>query len=421
MKKNILTHLLLSLFFCLFASKSFASINLEQGIIRGVTFDQETKKAAKKDEGFRSNFSNSLISTLNFNQNYQSSDSQNNYKELVYSARLNSALNFHKNFSIYSAIRLSDLSPDSEETGSNNISRNRRENQKRIRNFKNEGIFAEEFALAFNQEKYNLIAGKFNLNFGTAWRWDRDIWGHNIAREYTQTEKLGFSGIYRIGDIKKTGLYNFGFSIFTNDSKNFDNSLLTNRNSPSKQNALPGDTRSLKSYLASLDVNYDFGKKGDLPEELSYHFSYLNLAMNKTANLDHSKRSEQKSYALAMNYKYPFSPRFSLDSLLEYARIKNTLGDPSFGDSYLTGNFIGRFDKNWNATISLVNHKTSVFRQSSVDNNLLEFSGGYEFGKNRFFDRLLLQAGYRKIAINNRLNYDKRNAYGLMMRYYKSF
>lgn len=356
---------------------------------------------------------NRFVGDVGFNDNYQSTNRQNEYDETFAAARLFSKINLPKGFAINSFLHLERL---------DNLDQTQRRSSSARgggdRAFENLGVYFEELNLSLNREKYSLIAGKFDLDFGTAWRYDRGLWIHNVAENYKQTEKLGFGGIYRAGNAKKTGQYNFGLAVFTNDRKNLDNSWLVNRDSDQKSAAIPGDSRSLKSYNASLDINFDFGEK----EKLTYHFSYIDLAVNASATaVEKTKIDNQKGYVLGGNYKYPLSENVLLDGLLEYANIKNLGGNSDVGENYFTANLITHFYQNWSVLLGNSRLRNYNISQIGYRQNLSEISLGYEFNKTSFFDKLTLQVGYKNQRLDYVTSLNVQNVYGILLRYYKNF
>ena len=284
--------------------------------------------------------------------------------------------------------------------------------------FENQTLFAQEIVITYENKNTSLLAGKFTPNFGTAWQWGRGIWSHDLARNYKENEKLGVGGVYRVGNLKKVGLYNFGLAAFTNDRNNLDNSLITNRDSDSKSDAKPGDTKSLKSYVASLDILFAFNKK----EQLSYHFSYIDMAVNSRASsIPQNKIDSQKGIAAGMNYRYPINDYFLLDTLLEYVDLKNIGGNSDVGQQYSTLSFVGELCRNWNVTGATTNLAQKQINQNGFDQNLSEISVGYKFDKTVIFDKLLLQVGYKNSRTNYKTSVETNNSYGVLLRYIKSF
>lgn len=383
------------------------------GIINQLILKKSDEILAQEGEVFKPKFSNLFIYDVSLNDEYQSTNRQNEFKEIGSRGRLNSSFNFAKNFSANAFLRFSQARQALEDSR-----RSALPNGGGDRTFENEGLFVEELNLAYEGKKHALVLGKFNPNFGSAWRFNRGLWVYEIAENYRQREKLGFNGIYRLGDSKKTGRYEFGYAFFTNDRKNFDNSTITSRDSRHKSDAAVGDTRSLASYVGSLDIDFDFAPK----ERLTYHFAYENLAVNSRASaVTPAKIADQKAWVAGMNYKYPVKDFLVLDGLLEYASVKNFGGNADAQQDYFTGNVIARFSSNWRVTLGYAKQHHAVLGGDSYDKNSSEISFGYEFGKNAFFDRLILQAGYRNQRDNFKTSLESRNSLGALVRYQKGF
>jgi hypothetical protein len=404
--KKILLFLIITFIPCV----AFADFDIRQGIMKGILEEDqsdfnEEKELLNELSIFQPSFVNRIVTDLNFND-YHRAPYSDTILQLDADARLFSSLNFNKNLALNGFFRMNRVPKIDNQNVGNSF-------------FKNEGIFAEELNLSFKSKNYALVAGKFNLDYGNAWKWGRGIWTQDIAENYRQSEKLGVDGLFRIGDAKKTGLYEFDLAFFTNDRKNLDNSLITSRYSYPKSQKVPGDTRSLQSYVASLDINFDFGERFLDKEKLSYHFAYLDLAMNSNTSVTERIASDQKGFVASINYKYPVIENYSVDTLVEYQRTRNLRGITGLNQNYLTANIINKIYQNWNVTLGYANIDTS--KKAAVtgfDRSLREISFGYDFAKTTFFDRLTLQLGYSKQNIDG---IGKMNNIGLLMRYYKDF
>jgi hypothetical protein len=379
-----------------------------------------------EDEGeeFFGNFSPKILNRLvvdgDLKRNFKATRNNDEFIESSAKVRFFNNIHLNKNISVNSYLKLQDvnsLNPLSQNSGNQNNGQNRY--------FKDLGLFAEEINLRYLYENStkkignNFILGKFNLGFGSAWRWDRGLWIHSLAESYKQVEKLGFANVLQLGDPVKTGQYNLGFSVFTNDRKNFDNALFADKSSQSKNSAIPGDTRSLQSFNFSLDVNFDFAKN----EKLSYHFSYLNLAVNsRNSQVNPYKIADQKGLVYGINYKYPLNQNFEIDTLVEYSKINNFLGNSDRLRSYLTANAILRYSQSWSLLVGNSRLKDRDYNAIGFNENLSEISLGYEFKKNNYFDKLTVQIGYKNNRISNMNNIvEKQNSQGLLLRYYKNF
>ena len=261
--------------------------------------------------------------------------------------------------------------------------------------------------------------GKFDLNFGKAWNFNRGIANHEIAQNYLQNEKVGFGQIMRIGDLKTTGRYQLSYSFFKNDRKYLDNSIITKGNNLSKEDAFPGDENIFKSYVISADIDFDF----DNDKTLNYHFSYLNSAINeKHSNLaDQNKIDDQKSFSASMNYIYPFNQDFILDSLVEYVSVKNYQGNSDIYERYLSANSILRIHKNYNLTLGHATRQNVQAQSYGFDENITEISTGYDFLESKFFDKLTFQLGYKRQRNDFKTSLETKNSLIALVRYQKRF
>jgi hypothetical protein len=402
MKK--LYHFLILAFF---SSEVFAQNFVSPIILKNFTGEKSQEIFEQNSLNFKPNLTNNLVYDVRFNDEYQGTNPQDEFSNASSKGRLYSSLNFTKNFALNSFLKIEP---------SNKLAQN---NNGKNRAFQNESLFFEELNFTYNSKKFAAILGKFDLNFGSAWIFNRGIWASELAQNYQQKEKLGVGGVYRAGNSKTIGGYNFSLTSFTNDRKNLDNSIITSRESDSKSSNKAGDTRNLgQSYNAAVDINFDFSEQ----EKLAYHFSYLNLAVNKRGSLlDLSKISNQKSWAAGMNYKYLVAQNFALDALLEYVSSKNVGGNSDAKENYFTGNVIGKIYQNWNVTLAYAKRDFSQIAATGFEQDLAEISAGYEFKKNICFDKLLIQAGYKNQRDDYKTNLQTRNVLGILLRYQKSF
>ncbi len=356
---------------------------------------------------------NNFILDINSNDNYRAENSKNQYRETNATVRHFTTMHLGKGLSFNTQINLSPFYKDSE-----NDKRAASANGGGDRIFEDEGLFLREIYLRYNKEKYTLIAGKMNLNYGYAWRWDRGIWTFELAEKYRQVNKIAVGGVYRIGNQKTTGQYNFNFNVFKNDRKYLDNSLITKSDSIYKSDALAGDGSLLQSYLASVDIKFDFGEK----EKLSYNFGYINLAVNnRMTQVPLAKLQDQKGFVVGMRYQYPIAQNYDIDGLVEYSKMNNLNGNSDFNEHYFSANIINKLYNNWNVTFGYSRYESNLMQTNGLNQSLSEVSFGYEFNKNSFFDRLVLQTGYKNSRNDYGGNLAMKDSVGFLLRYYKGF
>lgn len=367
----------------------------------------------------------SQIRLENLNANdYQATNDNQQHTNSEFKANFISNLTYDKNWFMEVQGRYENIAP-------NDITQDR--------NYGQEGAYLRDLRFGYNSDHVLLYAGKFRPFFGIAWRngrynWydytsnnveqfdynnTRGVWSDYIAQNYAQAEKLGAGGVIKAGNEKTIGKYELGLAFFTNDRKNLDNSIINSRVSQSKQDAVPGDTRSLKSYVLSLDVNYDFS----FNEKLFYRFAYINLDVNSNAATvtPIGKIANQKGFEASMNYQYPFSRSFNLNGLAEYVHMQNVGGNSDFEDRYLNASIVANIFRNWNLTTAYGGRQSLQAGDNGFDQDMLEFSGGYRFDKSNIYDSLLLQLAYRNLRTNYKTDLDVKNSYGILVRYIKNF
>jgi hypothetical protein len=382
-------------------------------------FDEKNKiklrKSLKKEppqtpEKFK--ISNRIVNDLNLSNNF--GNPQNKFFNTSGVVRYFSSIQINRDIEFYGLFRLA--------TVDNRQDVLRRERDPRgggSRTFENLGITLSELSFKYTKKNSSIIAGKFTANFGSAWRWNRGIVIHSLASNYALTDKLGFAMITKYGDIKKTGLYNFSLSLFTNDRKNFDNSLFHRRDSDSKSDAIAGDTRKLNSYSFTTDVNFVFSDR----EKLNYHIGFSKLAINKrqALNLDLQNIKKQQGIVFGMNYEFPINKDFTGETLIESAKIKNINGVLNTLNSYLTTNFILKYDNKYSLLIgnSINKNRNNLLNHSR--SNISEINIGYDFSKNKYFDKLTTQIGYHQNIEKGDLLNRKNKAIAFLIRYSKNF
>ncbi|MCE3254736.1 MAG: hypothetical protein K0R25_230 [Rickettsiaceae bacterium] len=353
-----------------------------------------------------------LINRLYYNDSRSSNGiSRNEYEDVFLRGRYGVNFNLGHGFNVKAVSRL--------ETNFDSMSEQRRAqipSGSNGRILQNEALLLDEMVLGYDYKNFSALVGKFDVNFGDAWRSDNGIWANEIAKSsYEQNYKMGLGAIQRFGDRKDVGEYVFGVSAFTNDRKNFDNSLISSNDQVLKSAGNPGDTRSLDSYVASADIYYDFGER----EKLSYHFSYANLAINERQNKTNSadKINDEQSFALNMNYLKPLAENLSVKGFVEYVKTDNLGGDIDKSASFLTLNLTTYFH---DVFLTLARSKKTEYGAGakSLNDYINEISIGYKFDNLcPKLKGLSVMGGYNHKKDEERTSLTSTEGFGFMLRH----
>jgi len=382
-------------------------------------FDEKNKIKLRKsaiveksepEEKFK--ISNRVVSDLSLTRNY--GNRQHNFYDTSGVVRYFSSIQLNRNFEFYGLFRFARIDNRDDQNR-----RNTNRNGGGDRTFENMGITLSELSIKYTQKNTSLIAGKFTANFGTAWRWNKGIMIHSIASDYALSDKLGLAIITKYGNTKKTGLYNFSLSLFTNDRKNFDNAVFHRRDSNKKSDAVAGDTRNLNSYSFTTDVNFVFSER----EKLNYHVGFSKLAINKERAFNNNIKDlkKQQGIVFGMNYEFPINNDFGGETILEHAKIKNINGVLNTMNSYLTTNFILKYQNKYSLLLGNSTNKNNLISNIKSKSTITEINLGYEFSKNKYFDKLTTQIGYYHNIEKNNLIDQKNKSIALLVRYFKNF
>ena len=371
---------------------------------------RKIKAAPKKDPIINFKLSQKIVSDFSQTRNF--GNYRNNFHDTAGVVRYYPSFNFNKNVEVSGIFRLARF--DNE----NDIAKRQRDPRNAgSRTFENMGIGVSELNLKLKKNNNSLILGKYTANFGMAWRWNKGIFIHNLPSNYNLNEKIGVAYVTKYGDVKKTGIYNLTISAFTNDRKNFDNSLFHRRMSESKSQAIAGDTRSLSSFAIATDINFNFSDK----EKLSYHLAYSSLAVNKRAtSVEPNKIARQNGAVFGINYEFPVNNNLNIESIIEYASIKNINGNSDLASRYLTTNVVLKY-KQYSLLLGNSTNRNAQNSSRASSHKISEVNLGYKFAKNKFFDKLTAQIGYYQTIDDLIISKQKNRALALLVRYYKDF
>jgi hypothetical protein len=359
-------------------------------------------------------FHNRIIADVSFIDNYQSKNINNNFADTNGNIRLISSLDISSNLELNSFIRIGRFD------GPNQVARRvNATNGGGDRTFENNDLTIGELNLKYTNKNSAIIAGKFSGNFGTAWRWNRGIWIHKTPSQYSLNNKIGFTAVQKVGNAKSVGLYNFSFSLFTNDQTKLDKTLFRQIAIESPKRSKAGDTQKLDSFNLATDVIFDFINN----EKLSYHLAFASLNVNsKHSDVPLNILKKQNSWVFGMNYSTNLKKDLDFENIIEYAKINNVDGNSNIDDSYFSVNLITTFFKKYSLLLGNSNKNSKRYLGNSIHENTSEINVGYDFIANKIFDKLVLQVGYQhyvnKTTLIAKQSFD---SFGFLLRYYKNF
>jgi hypothetical protein len=268
--------------------------------------------------------------------------------------------------------------------------------------FDQEGIFIENVKLNYQDGAIHAFAGKFNPDFGKAWDWGRGIWSEDFAEDYEVTQKIGFGGAYTL-DMADAGSHTFTASTFYNDTTILSESIITRIDRVRQADGGAGNTQDFSSYVLSLA-----GEEIAEVEGLSYQVAVRHLA---GADNSTTGTNDEDGFTAGFGYVFPVSENVEMDALVEFADIKNFEGSAE-DKQFIYANLITRIDENWNVTAGYTQRKTEAAGAADVNDDLLQLSGGYDFGNG-----FTLETGIRS---SEEANEDK-NIIGGLARYVMEF
>ncbi|MDA0901796.1 MAG: hypothetical protein O3B09_00080 [Proteobacteria bacterium] len=339
---------------------------------------------------------------------YESDDDANGYNKSYAEIETALSLKLSESLAVRSFLRFEEVSKNSSEVDLGEGY-----------SFDDEGLIIEELALQYSYKKLTVEAGKFTANFANGWKWENGIWiDEFVEKEYRIAENLGVSAFVDLGDKHSYGGYRFTISGFTNDTKNLDNSIITKRDDTASVGANAGDKRGLFSYVGAMDVDFVFSQK----EQLSYHFSYSNLAINeRQATIPSHRVDDQQGFAANIHYKYNFDNPLAFDGFLEYVNFNNFAGDIDRDVDYINANVMLTIYQNWRVVGSHLQKRQMQIGTNGIDSVIAEFSVGYAFDEDSIFNGLSILAGQRRDSVDNKSTIKRESSFGLLVNYVKSF
>lgn len=278
------------------------------------------------------------------------------------------SLNFNNNWSLINSWEFEPVN----NRDSNNPERYRNILSNRGVNVDGEGLFIEEIKGQFENEDARLFFGKFNPNFGSAFRKEKRIgvFATDFTQDYELTSKIGFGVSALLENAELT------VSTFFNDTSGLSNSMISKRGRAKTGNGIAGNTSTPSSFSLSLEGQDLFGV-----EDLFYNFGYRTLSVGNIEG-----RADETGFVGGIEYLIPVGLHTSIIPFVEIANINNWSGEMDRNVNFSTVALIAKYSS-W--TISVSNIVRNIRQKNSIGNvrdSQTQYSVGYKFKNNVMFD-----------------------------------
>jgi len=287
----------------------------------------------------------------------------------------NFSLNFSKNWSLITEWRFEPMYNQNNE----NPERYRQifSNKRVLSIGQNNGLAIDQLKGQFENEDARFFFGKFNPDFGSAFRKEKRIgvFTTDFTKDYEMRGKIGagFSALLEKNELT--------ISTFFNDDTSLNDSAIHKKGSDKRSDGVAGRTFDPSSFNASLKGQDLLGV-----HDLFYNFAYKNLNVDNVPD----KKSESGLVG-GLEYLIPISLKTSLIPFIEVASLENLRGEKGRNATYVTMAVVAKYS-GWTTSVSSVIR--SIQRQDITNpaNNIksndsqIQLSIGYKFSNNIAID-----------------------------------
>jgi hypothetical protein len=241
------------------------------------------------------------------------------------------------------------------------------------RYFDDQGLYAEQVFMAYENEVVLLKAGKFNPAFGLAWETAPGIYGVDFAEDYEITEQIGLEFEFPLmnsqaGEIHWTAATFFADTTFLSESvinhRYYDEEGEWDQND--KRLGGIGNNEKLDSFSTTL-TGYGFPC---LPGVL------WNVGFNHLEGSDDFADQRSSQAGATYLFKIPEGP--FLELLAEGVFQDNADGIRDDQRTYLTTS-AALVGTNWTAAISRTERRLDADQGPTLNDRLFQLSAGYKF------------------------------------------
>ena len=130
---------------------------------------------------------------------------------------------------------------------------------------------------------------------------------------------------------------------------------------------------------------------------------------------------DQKDFVASIDYVYPINNDIVLGGFMEYVESRNYLGNKDKSEKYFTSILSSEFNKNYSLTLVYSRRQNFTIGENGFDQTVSEVTVGYKFDKNKIFDKLLFQVGYKNETEDLKTSSTSNNSLVALVRYQKVF
>ena len=298
-------------------------------------------------------------------------------------------LNFSKNWSLITNWRFRTIdqqSPANPERYREILS------TKRGFGFSDDGLIIEQLKGQFENEDARFFFGKFNPEFGSAFKKEKRIgvFTTDFTKDYELRERMG-AGLTALLESSELTL-----DAFFNDTTALSNSAINKRGEARSSDGLAGNTSDPSSYTVAIKGENFFGV-----QDLFYNFGYRNLSVENLPN-----RENETGFVGGLEYLFSLGSKTSLIPFIEIVSLNNFSGEKGRDATYTTVALVGKYS-NWTGSISNVTRnikqKNIILSDTSRrrSDRQIQYSIGYKFVNNVAVDlsRMDLKEDNHKAAL----------------------
>lgn len=230
--------------------------------------------------------------------------------------------------------------------------------------FARHGIYMENLYLQYADERFSILGGKFEVNFGRAWDVAPGIYGSDFAGDdYEFDERIGLAATATTGT-GVLGAHTVSASSFFSDTSVFSGATPSSRGTLVLSDGGPGNTESFSNWSIALDSSDALGVAG-----MTYHagFIYQESGVGNTA--------DERGYVAGVSFPIEVGGELTFTPFAEWMRLTGAGGVDGAELVDLTLSLQGQW-QSWGAALSYTGRDNG---NAGPDDSLFQASASYSF------------------------------------------